>query len=71
MGGSSAHLGGRCTELKRTARHGQYGAPLWLLETLNILMQVVLDFWLLMVPTAAVGLARRRIHTRQGDGARR
>jgi len=52
--GAPAHLSGRCSELNRTARRCQYASPLWLLETLNILMQVFLDFWLLVAPAAAV-----------------
>jgi non-ribosomal peptide synthetase-like protein len=52
--GAPARFSGRCTELKRTANACQYAYPVWFMETLNILMQVFLDFWLLVVPTAAV-----------------
>ncbi len=52
--GSPARLSGRCTELKRTANTCRYAHPVWLLETLNILMQVFLSFWLVVVPTAAI-----------------
>ena len=52
--GAPARLSGRCTELKRTAIACQYTYPIWLLETLNILMQIFLSFWLIVVPTAAI-----------------
>ena len=52
--GSPARLSGRCTELKRTAIACQYTYPIWLLETLNVLMQIFLSFWLIVVPTAAI-----------------
>ena len=52
--GAPARFSGRCTELKRTANGCQYAYPFWFMETLNILMQIFLDFWLLVVPTAAV-----------------
>ena len=52
--GAPARLSGRCTELKRTADACQYAYPIWLLETLNILMQIFLFFWLIVVPTAAI-----------------
>jgi hypothetical protein len=52
--GAPARFSGRCTGLKRTASSCQYAYPFWFMETLNILMQVFLDFWLLVVPTAAV-----------------
>ena len=39
--GSPARLTGRCVELKRTANICQYSYPIWLLETLNILMQII------------------------------
>jgi len=52
--GAPARFSGRCTELKRTANCCRYAYPLWFMETLNILMQIFLDFWLLVVPTAAV-----------------
>ena len=52
--GAPARFSGRCTELQRTASSCQYAYPFWFMEILNILMQVFLDFWLLVVPTAAV-----------------
>jgi non-ribosomal peptide synthetase-like protein len=52
--GAPARLSGRCTELKRTANTCQYAYPIWLLETLNILMQIFIFFWLSVVPTAAI-----------------
>ena len=52
--GAPARLSGRYTELKRTANTCQYAHPIWLLETLNILMQVVIFFWLSVVPTAMI-----------------
>ena len=52
--GSPARFSGRCTELKRTAIACQYTYPIWLLETLNVLMQIFLSFWLIVVPTAAI-----------------
>jgi hypothetical protein len=36
-----ARLGGRYTELKRTAEASRYTYPVWLLETANIGMQIV------------------------------
>jgi len=52
--GAPARCGGRYTKLKRTAKNCETFYPSWLMETLNILMQVFLDFWLIVVPTAAV-----------------
>jgi len=52
--GAPARFSGRCMELKRTAKHCAPVRPFWLAETLNILMQVFLEFWLIVVPTAAV-----------------
>ena len=52
--GSPARLTGRCTELKRTASVCRYARPIWLLETLNILMQISVFFVLSVVPTAAI-----------------
>ncbi len=52
--GSPSRFSGRCTELKRTARSCESRYPFWFLEVLNILMQLFLDFWLIVVPTAAV-----------------
>jgi non-ribosomal peptide synthetase-like protein len=52
--GAPARRTGCCIELKRTASTCRYAAPIWLLETLNILMQAVLFFSLTVVPTAAI-----------------
>ncbi|MFC1740342.1 AMP-binding protein [Pseudomonadota bacterium] len=52
--GAPAKLAGRCVNLQRTARTCYSRKPAWLMESINILMQVFLDFWLLVVPTAAV-----------------
>jgi non-ribosomal peptide synthetase-like protein len=52
--GAPARFAGRCTELKRAASRCQHALPFWLLEALNILMQVVLEFCLLVLPTATV-----------------
>jgi len=52
--GAPAHFSGHCTELKRTAGSCATTRPSWFMETLNILMQVFLEFWLIVVPTAAV-----------------
>jgi non-ribosomal peptide synthetase-like protein len=52
--GAPARFSGRCMELKRTARRCATRQAVWLLELLNILMQVFLEFWLFVAPTAAV-----------------
>ena len=52
--GAPARLSGRCTKLKRSSNSCPPLRPFWLMETLNILMQVFLEFWLIVVPTAAV-----------------
>jgi acetyltransferase-like isoleucine patch superfamily enzyme len=52
--GAPARRSGRCTELKRTAIACQYAYPIWVLDTLNVLMQIFLSFWLIVVPTAAI-----------------
>ncbi len=52
--GAPARFSGRCTELKRTANTCVSRHPFWFMEGINILMQVFLDFCLLVVPTAAV-----------------
>ena len=52
--GAPARFSGRCTELKRTAKICAAVRPFWLMEAFNILMQVFLEFCLLVVPTAAV-----------------
>jgi len=52
--GAPARFSGRCTELKRTANSCESRYPSWFMEGLNILMQVFLDFCLLVVPAAVV-----------------
>jgi hypothetical protein len=52
--GSPAKLSGRCTAMKRTASHCRYTQPIWLLETLNIFMQIFFEFCLVVAPTALV-----------------
>ncbi len=52
--GAPAFYSGHCTELKRTANRCLYKQPIWFLETLNIFMQVFLDFWLLVIPASAI-----------------
>ena len=52
--GAPAHCSGHCVNLARTATTCHSRLPSWLSETFNIAMQVFLDFWLFVVPTAAV-----------------
>jgi hypothetical protein len=52
--GAPARLSGRCTELRRTASICRYACPIWLLETLNVLMQIFISFWLTVAPAAAI-----------------
>src|SRR4029079_11045456 len=52
--GSPARLTGRCIELKRTAKGCEYARPIWLLESLNVLMQIVLSFSITAVPVAVI-----------------
>jgi non-ribosomal peptide synthetase-like protein len=52
--GAPARPSGYYTELMRTANACRYACPIWLLETANILMQIFISFWLVVVPTAAV-----------------
>ena len=59
--GAPARCSGRCTELKRTAIACQYAYPIRLLETLNVLMQIFLSFWLIVVPTAAISSFARAL----------
>ena len=54
--GSPARLTGRFIELKRTANICQYAYPIWLLETLNVLMQIFLFLSLNVAPTTAIFL---------------
>ena len=52
--GAPARFVGRCTELKRTASMRRYQLPFWLLDALSMVLQVVLEFCLMVLPTAAV-----------------
>jgi non-ribosomal peptide synthetase-like protein len=52
--GAPARFNGRCTQLKRTANRCQYAHPIWSMEALNIFMQCILDFFLMVMPLAAV-----------------
>ncbi|HEY5885684.1 MAG TPA: TraX family protein [Pyrinomonadaceae bacterium] len=52
--GAPARLTGRCIELNRTANTCQYNYPIWLLETVNIVMQQFVFFWLSAVPIAVI-----------------
>jgi non-ribosomal peptide synthetase-like protein len=52
--GAPARFEGRCTELKRTADALASRFPPWLLETGNILMQLCLEFCLMILPTAMI-----------------
>ncbi|PYS86725.1 MAG: hypothetical protein DMF62_14965 [Acidobacteria bacterium] len=52
--GAPARLTGRCTELNRTAKACEYSQPIWLLETWNVLMQIVIAFSLNAVPVAII-----------------
>jgi amino acid adenylation domain-containing protein len=52
--GAPARLAGGRTELNRTAEICRYRLPIWLLETLNLLMQIVIFCCLTVVPTAAI-----------------
>lgn len=52
--GAPASLAGRYTELNRTADACRHSSPAWMLEALNILMQVVISFGLAVVPGSAI-----------------
>jgi non-ribosomal peptide synthetase-like protein len=52
--GAPARLSGFCTELERTASYCRYTSPIWVLETLNIALQVFISLWLVVAPTAAI-----------------
>lgn len=52
--GAPARRAGRYTHLNRTANTCKYTLPIWLLETINVLMQVTTFFFLNVVPTAAI-----------------
>ena len=59
--GAPARRSGRCAELKRTAIACHYASPTWLLETLNVLMQIFLSLWLIVVPAAAISWFARSL----------
>ena len=59
--GAPARCSGRCTELKRTAIACQYASPTWQLETLNVVMQISLSLWLIVVPAAAISWFARAL----------
>jgi non-ribosomal peptide synthetase-like protein len=66
--GAPARRAGRCTQLKRTANACRYARPIWLLESLNLLMQTLISFCLSVVPAATVlWLARDLIPADVGD----
>jgi non-ribosomal peptide synthetase-like protein len=66
--GAPARRSGRCTELKRTAVACQYARPTWLLETLNVLMQIFLTSSLIVLPAAAIAwFARALIPASQAE----
>src|SRR6516165_8282393 len=52
--GAPARLSGRCTELTRTASFCRYVHPIWLLETINVLMQIFIFFGLSLFPTIVI-----------------
>ncbi|HKB41926.1 MAG TPA: AMP-binding protein, partial [Gemmataceae bacterium] len=52
--GAPARRAGRCTLLERTANACRDTRPVWLLESLNLLMQIVISFCLSVVPAAAI-----------------
>jgi non-ribosomal peptide synthetase-like protein len=59
--GAPARRSGRYTELKRTAIACQYACPIWLLETLNVLMQISLSLWLIVIPAAVISWFARAL----------
>jgi len=52
--GAPARLTGRCVDLKRTAKTCTYTSPIWLLETYNVLFQIIMDFCLGVLPGALI-----------------
>jgi non-ribosomal peptide synthetase-like protein len=52
--GAPARLSGHCTKLKRTAAICRYAGPVWLLESLNILMQIITSFCLSVIPAVVI-----------------
>ena len=65
--GAPARFAGRCTEVKNKVAKCKQKSPFWFMETLNILMQVFLDFWLLVAPTASVAWFAATLTTRRRD----
>jgi non-ribosomal peptide synthetase-like protein len=66
--GAPARRAGGCTRLARTANACRDLGPIWLLEGLNLLMQIFISFWLFVVPAAAIlWLARDLIPADVGD----
>ena len=68
--GAPARFVGRCTELKRTSSRCRYVLPFWLLETLNLLMQVVLEFCLAGPAHGRGRLVGGHLHLRRRSTAR-
>ena len=52
--GAPARFAGRCKALQRPTDYSRNAWPSWIMGTLGILLQVFLDFWLLVFPTALV-----------------
>lgn len=52
--GSPARLSGGYTELKRTANTCRDAYPIWLLETINVLIQVLVGFCVSVVPMTLI-----------------
>ncbi len=52
--GAPARATGRHLNLKRASAVSQYALPVWLLESLNVLMQIAVYFALTVVPTALI-----------------
>jgi len=57
--GAPARATGRHVKLRRTASASQYAMPVWLLELLNVLMQIGIYFSLTVLPTAIILWAAR------------
>jgi non-ribosomal peptide synthetase-like protein len=52
--GAPARCAGRCIELARPAHACRDAHPVWLLESVNLLMQTILSFCLVVVPAASI-----------------
>jgi non-ribosomal peptide synthetase-like protein len=52
--GAPACLSGRCTELSRTARSYRRASSRWIIEALNLAMQITVTLLLIIVPTAVI-----------------